>query len=95
MLSPMPLHQLNKTSSLLLGVECSLGRVWSTCAQCSKTCENVNLPCLNQQCEEGCTCPGNLVFDGSGCISVSECPCHYDGHDYNSGDTITIDCNTW
>ncbi|XP_046856218.1 von Willebrand factor-like [Xenia sp. Carnegie-2017] len=75
-------------------VKCSSGRAWSQCAQCEKTCGNVHMKCLNKQCEEGCLCPHSLVFNGTQCVNVSECPCHYNNLKYSHGQTIHTDCNT-
>nr|XP_021333301.1 mucin-5B [Danio rerio] len=50
---------------------------------------------ISTGCVSGCVCPSGLVSDGNGgCIDKDQCPCIHNGHTYQSGESIKIDCNT-
>ena len=42
----------------------------------------------------GCKCPPGLVLEGDNCIDPDECPCLHNGKMYESGASISRDCNT-
>ncbi|PWA32798.1 hypothetical protein CCH79_00018026, partial [Gambusia affinis] len=51
---------------------------------------------ISTGCTSGCVCPEGLLSDGAGgCISETSCPCVHNGHVYQPGQTLTVDCNTW
>ena len=77
-------------------VVCPLGQKWAACgAQCTKTCDNFHLPCLETNCRGGCICPEGTVLHGQRCVNSSQCLCHHGGHSYRPGQKIKVDCNTW
>ncbi|XP_056269656.1 mucin-5B-like [Pseudoliparis swirei] len=50
---------------------------------------------ISTSCRSGCMCPDGLVSDGAGnCINETNCPCQHNGKAYQSGETVTVDCNT-
>lgn len=51
---------------------------------------------ISTGCVSGCMCPDGLLSDGAGgCINETSCPCVHNGEVYLSGETLTVDCNTW
>ena len=42
----------------------------------------------------GCKCPPGLVREGDDCIDPDDCPCLHNGKMYESGASISRDCNT-
>lgn len=74
---------------------CPSGKVWNTCADCEKTCDNMHITCPTASCrKEGCTCPKGQILSPQGkCITADECPCHYQGKSYKDGEVIKRDCN--
>ncbi|KAK2917757.1 hypothetical protein Q8A73_004503 [Channa argus] len=66
-------------------------------SECQKSCQTLDtgLECISTQCISGCVCPVDLLSDGKGgCIEEKDCPCTYNGELYDSGRTVTVDCNT-
>uniref|UniRef100_A0A3B3YQH4 VWFD domain-containing protein n=1 Tax=Poecilia mexicana TaxID=48701 RepID=A0A3B3YQH4_9TELE len=50
---------------------------------------------ISTGCTSGCVCPEGLLSDGAGgCINETSCPCVHNGHVYQPGQTLTVDCNT-
>ncbi|XP_022908854.2 von Willebrand factor-like [Onthophagus taurus] len=45
-------------------------------------------------CEEGCYCSNGLRLYEDECLTLSECPCFYDGTYYASGTTTQQECNS-
>ena len=76
---------------------CPLGMVWSDCADCERTCENMHISCPSDLClREGCVCPNGTVAGQDGkCIDPSECPCLFREQSYGEGAVIKRDCNHW
>uniref|UniRef100_A0A3B5R437 VWFD domain-containing protein n=1 Tax=Xiphophorus maculatus TaxID=8083 RepID=A0A3B5R437_XIPMA len=78
--------------------DCSTAQPGTTGAECQKSCSTVDMPCVstaNTGCTSGCVCPEGLLSDGAGgCINETSCPCVHNGHVYQPGQTLTVDCNT-
>ncbi|XP_027128791.1 mucin-5AC [Larimichthys crocea] len=63
-------------------------------SECQKSCQTLDADCVSKQCISGCVCPDGQLSDGKGnCIKEEDCPCTYSGEYYNSGQTITVNCN--
>ncbi|XP_028664014.2 von Willebrand factor [Erpetoichthys calabaricus] len=62
--------------------------------ECTKTCQNYDLECVSQGCISGCMCPAGKVRHKNRCISPESCPCFYNGKEYLTGSSVTMDCNT-
>ncbi|XP_034734967.1 mucin-2-like [Etheostoma cragini] len=74
---------------------CSSAKPGDTGSECQKSCQTLDTECITTQCMSGCVCPAGLLSDGKGgCITEENCPCTYNGEYYNSGQTVTVDCNT-
>ena len=75
---------------------CSNGKVYNPCMstiqeRCGQPAEAVQ----PDFCVEGCDCPPGLVLHGDVCVQAEDCPCTYHDKEYNAGDSIPNDCNTW
>ncbi|XP_032379931.1 mucin-5AC [Etheostoma spectabile] len=74
---------------------CSSAKPGDTGSECQKSCQTLDTECVSTQCMSGCVCPAGQLSDGKGgCITEENCPCTYNGEYYNSGQTVTVDCNT-
>ncbi|XP_078112357.1 LOW QUALITY PROTEIN: mucin-5B-like [Sander vitreus] len=74
---------------------CSSAKPGDMGSECQKSCQTLDTECVSTQCMSGCVCPAGLLSDGKrGCITEENCPCTYNGEYYNSGQTVTVDCNT-
>ncbi|XP_035858685.1 mucin-5AC-like isoform X2 [Sander lucioperca] len=74
---------------------CSSAKPGDMGSECQKSCQTLDTECVSTQCMSGCVCPAGLLSDGKGgCITEENCPCTYNGDYYNSGQTVTVDCNT-
>ncbi|KAK2917760.1 mucin-5AC-like [Channa argus] len=76
---------------------CSGAKPGDRGSECQKSCQTLDtgLECVSTQCISGCVCPVGLLSDGKGgCIEEKDCPCTYNGELYDSGRTVTVDCNT-
>uniref|UniRef100_A0A3B3UWY4 Mucin-5AC-like n=1 Tax=Poecilia latipinna TaxID=48699 RepID=A0A3B3UWY4_9TELE len=75
--------------------DCSTAQLGTTGAECQRSCSTVDMPCISTGCTSGCVCPEGLLSDGAGgCINETSCPCVHNGHVYQPGQTLTVDCNT-
>ncbi|KAL0968924.1 hypothetical protein UPYG_G00273790, partial [Umbra pygmaea] len=72
-------------------VECDKGEQG---LECSRTCQNLDLPCLSLACSPGCLCPNGTVRHKRECIAPEQCPCHHNNRAYTPGQRVTMDCNT-
>uniref|UniRef100_H2YI88 VWFD domain-containing protein n=1 Tax=Ciona savignyi TaxID=51511 RepID=H2YI88_CIOSA len=63
-------------------------------SECSKTCQNKDLPCPLSLCVSGCACPQDYVWHDDRCILPEDCPCYHNSKDHPSGSSINVDCNT-
>ncbi|XP_034444063.1 mucin-5B-like [Hippoglossus hippoglossus] len=74
---------------------CSNAKPGEKGTECQKSCQTLDIDCVSTQCISGCVCPAGLLSDGKGaCVEEEDCPCPYNGQYYNSGQTVTVDCNT-
>ncbi|XP_054878416.1 mucin-2 [Poeciliopsis prolifica] len=74
---------------------CSTAQPGTTGSECQRSCSTVDMPCISTGCTSGCVCPEGLLSDGAGgCINETSCPCVHNGHVYQPGQTLTVDCNT-
>ncbi|XP_040264825.1 mucin-6-like [Bufo bufo] len=76
---------------------CLSNQIYEECASpCSPTCSNPQYTC-NSHCVYGCFCPQGTVLDDLSknftCVSVSDCPCFYNGQVYSPGDHISTECS--
>ncbi|XP_038840936.1 von Willebrand factor-like, partial [Salvelinus namaycush] len=62
--------------------------------ECSRTCQNLDLPCLSLACIPGCLCPSGTVRHRRECITPEQCPCYHNNRAYAPGQSINMDCNT-
>uniref|UniRef100_A0A8C7KH73 von Willebrand factor n=1 Tax=Oncorhynchus kisutch TaxID=8019 RepID=A0A8C7KH73_ONCKI len=62
--------------------------------ECSRTCQNLDLPCLSLACIPGCLCPNGTVRHRRECITPEQCPCYHNNRAYAPGQSINMDCNT-
>ncbi|KAJ8002410.1 hypothetical protein DPEC_G00158600 [Dallia pectoralis] len=62
--------------------------------ECSRTCQNLDLPCLSLACTPGCVCPNGMVRHHRECITPELCPCYHNNRAYAPGQRITLQCNT-
>uniref|UniRef100_A0A7N6AP78 VWFD domain-containing protein n=1 Tax=Anabas testudineus TaxID=64144 RepID=A0A7N6AP78_ANATE len=75
--------------------DCSTAQPGTTGTECQKSCSTLDMACISTGCTSGCMCPDGLVSDGAGgCINETSCPCLHNGKVYQSGQTLTVDCNT-
>ena len=77
---------------------CPGNQVWTKDGGiCSKTCENLHLPCLYSTAKGGCHCANDTVWDSSinRCVLATQCPCKFNGRSYANGNVISRDCNKW
>ncbi|CAM9601467.1 unnamed protein product [Lampetra fluviatilis] len=77
---------------------CPQNMQWSPCkSSCPVTCGNMNNPslsnCITEKCDAGCECSTGLVWDGSKCVQPAHCPCYHGGQSFQTGQSITLDCN--
>ncbi|KAI7792293.1 SCO-spondin [Triplophysa rosa] len=84
-------------SQELCPLQCENGLVYEACGPaCSPECpsapSNPETLCGALSCVEGCFCPHGTVRHGDGCISVSQCPCEWDGSLYPAGASLVQHC---
>ncbi|KAM3920269.1 mucin-6 [Leptodactylus fuscus] len=76
---------------------CPSNQIYDECASpCSPTCSIPQYTC-NSHCVYGCFCPPGTVLDDLSrnftCVSVSDCPCFYNGQVYSPGEQISTECS--
>ncbi|XP_022611937.1 mucin-5B-like [Seriola dumerili] len=82
-------------ASPMVFFSCSNAKPGDKGSECQKSCQTLDTECVNTQCISGCVCPAGLMADGKGgCVEEKDCPCPHNGQFYNSGQTLTVDCNT-
>ena len=61
---------------------------------CVQTCQYMNTTCTPSTtvCTPGCSCPANLVFNGTYCVNPTDCPCYADDHFREPGSTWNRGC---
>ncbi|XP_077419351.1 mucin-5AC-like isoform X2 [Vanacampus margaritifer] len=77
-------------------LDCSAAPPGSTGTECESSCATLDMACIGGGgCVSGCACPEGLVSDGlGGCIHASQCPCVHNGHAYQPGQVVQVDCNS-
>nr|XP_020512547.1 mucin-5AC-like [Labrus bergylta] len=74
---------------------CSSAQPGESGTECERSCNNLDMACVNTGCTSGCMCPKGLVSDGQGgCVTENNCPCVHNGQVFHAGQTLTVDCNT-
>ena len=77
---------------------CQYGQELTECA-CDRTCRNhKTLLCLSDDCEPGCACAGETVFDDSRqmCVLPDDCPCYQpNGEAYIVGNYTQTGSEIW
>lgn len=47
-------------------------------------------------CAEACYCNDtDMVLRGDKCVQKTDCPCYFEGKEYEKGSTRIEKCNTW
>ncbi|XP_071344370.1 mucin-2-like [Trachinotus anak] len=88
-------HTNESCTSPMVFFSCSSAKPGGKGLECQKSCQTLDTECVSTQCISGCVCPAGLLSDGKGgCVKEEDCPCPYNGQSYNSGQTVTVDCNT-
>ncbi|XP_054464026.1 mucin-5AC-like [Anoplopoma fimbria] len=86
---------LQSCLSPMVYIDCSTVQPGMTGTECQKSCSTLDMECISTGCISGCMCPDGLVSDGAGgCIKETSCPCQHNGNTYQSGDILTVGCNT-
>ncbi|XP_071790422.1 zonadhesin-like [Asterias amurensis] len=79
-------------SNSFCGITCPAETMYEWCSNaCPSTCSDVVLESsetCNRKCAESCDCPGDLVLDGSTCVSPTACGCVVDGFYYSPDETV-------
>ncbi|KAM4723115.1 mucin-5B-like [Rhinophrynus dorsalis] len=79
----------------MLYFDCSSAGPNAVGSECQKSCKTQDMQCYSKECVSGCICPNGLISNDKGnCIPPSQCPCVYGGKFYETGETISIPCNT-
>ncbi|XP_054475429.1 mucin-5B-like [Anoplopoma fimbria] len=87
--------KLESCTEPMVFFNCSSANPGDKGAECQETCQILDTECVSTQCMSGCICPADLLSDGKGgCIKKEDCPCTYNGNSFNTGQNITVDCNT-
>ncbi|KAM6925967.1 mucin-5B-like [Lycodopsis pacificus] len=91
----VPALSCSSCTEPMIFFDCSSAKPGVTGSECQKSCQILDTECVSTQCISGCVCPADLLSDGKGgCIKKENCPCTYNGDSYNSGQTVTVTCNT-
>ncbi|XP_066276574.1 cysteine-rich motor neuron 1 protein-like [Branchiostoma lanceolatum] len=81
---------LKLANSVVKGQNCPAHSRWSQCGSaCRPSCENPS-PTCTRQCVPGCTCETGRVWEGDGCVLLSDCPagsCQHDGKTHRLGES--------
>ncbi|KAM3920370.1 IgGFc-binding protein-like [Leptodactylus fuscus] len=76
-------------------LKCPANSQYKVCADvCSVICAGVTDPAkCPETCSEGCECNDGFFFDGTGCVSMSQCGCFEDGRYYPLNERVlSSDC---
>ncbi|KAL7402045.1 hypothetical protein ABVT39_008606 [Epinephelus coioides] len=88
-------HISESCTEPMVFISCSNAKPGDKGSECQKSCQTLGTECVSTQCMPGCVCPAGLLSDGKGgCVTEENCPCPFNGESYNSGQTVTVDCNT-
>ncbi|XP_012135564.1 hemolectin [Megachile rotundata] len=69
-------------------IHCPANQVYQICGNsCTRSCGDISsYPECKQDCAEGCFCPEGETLDVHGnCIPIGQCPCTYQGVEFNVG----------
>ncbi|XP_038045090.1 SCO-spondin-like [Patiria miniata] len=76
------------------GEECTGTQEYIDCLECQRECTNIHLACNAKTCTAGCGCGVGKVRNEDGtCMDEDQCPCYYNGHSYQVGESFRKDCN--
>ena len=85
--------------SVFAAIDCQNGRVYKMCGPISdETCSSpVTAEPVRPSdlCIEGCYCPEDSALHKDQCIPRSECPCTLRQKNFQPGEQVPNDCNTW
>ncbi|XP_072321727.1 mucin-5B-like [Eucyclogobius newberryi] len=88
-------HAVIRCTAPMVYFDCATAEAGVTGAECQKSCSTLDMACISSGCSSGCMCPDGLVADGAGgCVNETSCPCLHNGHVYQPGATLKVDCNT-
>ncbi|XP_075139529.1 IgGFc-binding protein-like [Leptodactylus fuscus] len=76
-------------------LKCPANSQYKVCADvCSVICAGITDPAkCPETCSEGCECNDGFFFDGTGCVSMSQCGCFEDGRYYPLNERVlSSDC---
>ena len=74
-------------------IECEDGKEYDICG-CHHTCTDLEYTCDPAECQPGCYCPADMVWDGAQCITKENCGCVVNGTIIDDGEDLYIDeCN--
>ncbi|XP_034943572.1 hemocytin, partial [Chelonus insularis] len=69
-------------------LHCPNGQKYQICGNsCTRSCYDISFfQDCHQECIEGCNCPEGQTLNSQGeCILIGQCPCQYNGIEYNAG----------
>ncbi|RUS78727.1 hypothetical protein EGW08_013514, partial [Elysia chlorotica] len=71
-------------------IQCPPGQEYQVCGRpCERSCRDLSSntdPACDTKCVEGCNCPaGQTLSDEGICIPFADCPCFFDGREYQPG----------
>lgn len=69
-------------------LHCPQGQEYQVCgSSCARSCKDISFnPNCKEECVEGCNCPKGQTLNAQGeCVPIGECPCKYDGLEFNAG----------
>ncbi|XP_044578140.1 hemocytin isoform X1 [Cotesia glomerata] len=69
-------------------LHCPAGQEYQICGNsCTRSCSDISFDQdCRQECVEGCNCPEGQTLNALGqCIPIGECPCQYNGMEFNAG----------
>ncbi|CAL8364796.1 unnamed protein product [Arctogadus glacialis] len=76
---------------------CPANSHYQVCGQsCDTPCPNLSsIVVCPEKCAEGCACNAGYNFNGTGCVSLDQCSCYFEGTSYKVGESIVSeDCHT-
>ncbi len=76
---------------------CPDGEQWSGCVECERNCQNIGIICKQSGvgCTAGCICPEGMARHNGRCLAEENCPCFLEKREYQPGEEVPQECNTW